>query len=93
MMMIKISILLLLQNNLYLLTFIMKYYNNKIYLIDLEGILLVLEKKLVHMVKILGVYLEFINLKKLNSLLYVNQKNHGKNLIIWLRQQKNIIKV
>ena len=45
------------------------------------------------MVKILGVYLEFINLKKLNNLLYVNQKNLGMNLNKWLKQLKNIIKV
>ena len=71
----------------------MKYYINKNYHIDLVVILLVLEKRLVLMVKILGVYLEFINLKKLNNLLYVNQKNLGMNLNKWLKQLKNIIKV
>ena len=40
----------------------------------------VLEKKQEHTEKIKKEFLEFINLKKLNSLCFVDQKNHGMNM-------------
>ena len=40
----------------------------------------VLEERQEHMEKIKKEFLEFINLKKLNNLFFVDQKNHGKNM-------------
>jgi hypothetical protein len=55
--------------------------NLKIFLSDIVEFLHALEKRLVLMEKMSGVFLEFINLKKLNNLYTVHQINLGKNLI------------
>lgn len=48
------------------------------YLSDYEDTQHDLEKKLVHMAKIFGEYLESINFKKYNNSESLNHKNHGK---------------
>jgi hypothetical protein len=63
------------------------------YLRDLEDFLLVLEKKLELMEKMLGEFLEFINLKRLNNLLYVILKRVGKNFTRWLVLLRSITKL
>jgi hypothetical protein len=59
------------------------------YLRDLEDFLLVSEKRLELMERMPGEYLEFINLKKLNSLLFVIQKIVGMSSIKWSELLKN----
>jgi hypothetical protein len=54
--------------------------NLKIFLSDIVEFLHALEKRLVLMEKMSGVFLEFINLKRLNNLYTVHQINLGKNL-------------
>jgi len=53
--------------------------NLKIFLSDIVEFLRALEKRLVLMEKMSGVFLEFINSKKLNNLYTVHQINLGKN--------------
>jgi hypothetical protein len=63
------------------------------YLKDLEDFPLVLEKKLELMEKMLGEFLEFINLKRLNNLLYVILKRVGRNFTRWLVLLRSITKL
>jgi hypothetical protein len=54
--------------------------NLKIFHLDIVEFLHALEKRLVLMEKMYGVFLEYINLKKLNNLYIVHLINLGKNL-------------
>jgi len=53
----------------------------------------VLERKQVLMEEMYGVFLESINLKKLNNLFTVILRPHGMNLKKWFSRQRNFIRV
>lgn len=63
-----------------MVTSTMKLWSIILYHKELVGFQVVLEKKLVLMVKMPGVYLEYINLRRLSSLLSVILRTVGMNL-------------
>ena len=85
------TILLLHLSNQSLLIISMNLYSIMNYHKDLVDFLLVLEKRLVLMEKMLGEYLESINLKRLNNLLFVILRKVGLNFIRWLVLPKSFI--